>query len=81
MAKLRKKTIGSGFAIGSVINHLRLALWHLVKLAMSVTNFDLSATLGFDATIAPYNVESEKTARKLTTVLEWAQDAGKDTGV
>ena len=48
---------------------------------MSMTYFDLSATLGYDATIVPYNLESEKTARKLTTVLEWAQDAGKDTGV
>ena len=26
------------------------------------------------------NVESEKTATKVETILKWAQDAGKDTG-
>jgi hypothetical protein len=36
--------------------------------------------LGFDASIVPYDLKSEQNAKKLTTIMEWAQDAGKDTG-
>ena len=32
-----------------------------------------SETMGFDATVVPYKVDSEKTSKKITTVLEWAQ--------
>ena len=37
-------------------------------------------TLGFDSSIVYQNPESEKSARKVDSVLKWAQDAGKDTG-
>jgi alkaline phosphatase len=40
-----------------------------------------SGTLGFDASIVPYDLKSELNAKKLTTIMEWAQDAGKDTGL
>jgi hypothetical protein len=39
-----------------------------------------SRTLGYDATIVTYDLKSELNAKKLTTIMEWAQDAGKDTG-
>ena len=32
-----------------------------------------SETIGFDANVLPYKVDSEKTSKKLTTVMEWAQ--------
>jgi hypothetical protein len=36
--------------------------------------------LGFDATIVTHDLKSEQNAKKLTTIMEWAQDEGKDTG-
>jgi len=40
-----------------------------------------SSTLGFDANIVRNDPASELKAKKLTTVMDWAQDAGKDTGI
>jgi hypothetical protein len=37
-------------------------------------------TLGFDSTIVYQDVHSEQTASKVETILDWAQEAGKDTG-
>ena len=37
-------------------------------------------TMGFDNSIVLGNVTSETTARKVDSILKWAQDAGKDTG-
>ena len=39
-----------------------------------------SGTLGFDAKIVSNDPASELKAKKLTTIMDWAQDAGKDTG-
>jgi alkaline phosphatase len=37
-------------------------------------------TLGFDSSIVYQDPDSEKTAKKIETILEWAQKAGKETG-
>jgi hypothetical protein len=37
-------------------------------------------TIGFDSTIVYQDYNSEKTATKVETILDWAQQAGKDTG-
>jgi alkaline phosphatase len=39
------------------------------------------STLGFDSSVTYQDVESEETAFKVTSVMAWAQDAGKDTGI
>ena len=39
-----------------------------------------SNTLGYDETIDPDDPESMLDADKLETILEWAQDSGRDTG-
>ena len=38
-------------------------------------------TVGFDNSIDHDNVTSEETANKVDSILKWAQDAGKDTGL
>lgn len=38
-------------------------------------------TMGFDNSVQLGNVSSEEYATKVTSILEWAQDAGKDTGL
>ena len=37
-------------------------------------------TLGFDSSIVYQDPVSEKSAKKIDSVLKWAQDAGKETG-
>ena len=37
--------------------------------------------MGFDNSVQLGNVSSEEYATKVTSILEWAQDAGKDTGL
>jgi len=37
-------------------------------------------TMGFDNTVDMGNVSSEADATKVDSILQWAQDAGKDTG-
>ena len=41
------------------------------------TNYE---TVGFDNSIVNDDPYSELTARKVETILKWAQDAGMDTG-
>ena len=41
------------------------------------TNFK---TMGFDSSIIYRNVSSQLTAKKVETIMKWAQDANKDTG-
>jgi hypothetical protein len=36
--------------------------------------------MGFDNTVDMGNVSSEADATKVDSILQWAQDAGKDTG-
>ena len=36
--------------------------------------------MGFDSSIVYQDVHSEQTAAKVETILDWAQNAGKDTG-
>ena len=38
-------------------------------------------TLGFDNSIVYKNADLEQTAYKVKTILTWAQEAGKDTGI
>ena len=40
----------------------------------------ISATFGFDSSIVYNNGQSESTAKKVSSVMEWAQNAGKHTG-
>lgn len=37
-------------------------------------------TMGYDSSIDHHDVESMWTAREVTTMLTWAQEAGMDTG-
>ena len=41
------------------------------------TNYE---TIGFDNSVVNDDPYSELTARKVETILKWAQDAGMDTG-
>ena len=38
-------------------------------------------TLGFDNSVVNGSVASESTAHKVESIMAWAQEAGKDTGV
>ena len=37
-------------------------------------------TMGYDSSIVHSNATSMLTAKKVTNIFSWAQDAGKDTG-
>ena len=39
-----------------------------------------TSTLGYDSHIDNYNISSALTAKEVTTIMTWAQDANKDTG-
>lgn len=38
-------------------------------------------TLGYDSHIDHYDANSMLTANEVSTIMQWAQEAGKDTGV